>query len=336
MAIIDCLNRLTEIRKPETGSPSYLTANANSYDSNYVDGYIEWRTEDNIQLDGPSTQRFSQTCVGIMHMKALVGMSGFGGDARLDGYIFSIYSEDDELVARMDMQDGFTRFEAHGDTIERTTNVNQGVSRTYAEWVVKVDVNASTIEVEWWKAGISQGTASAANTVGGKGRPAYIIWDIFDCGFSTAFDGRFSVSEVIVTDGNENPIGYRVAALNPSAVGHYDEFDGVLADMNNDSDADARVATETGQRISFDVEAYGGSTSGFEILAVVQKTAAESATGQANLFNFCRIGTTDYDGVAKSVEGGQNVWDIRSVNPATGVAWAFADLATTEWGAGSV
>lgn len=336
MAIIDCVNRLTDLRTGG-GEPRYESSISTSFDSAYVDGYIEWEASENpLVSEGPTRQDFSQTCTGIMHLKAFVGMTQFGGDSRLDGHILTVYNAADQIVARIDMLNGLTAVQAFGDTTVAGTYVNQGSARTFAEWVLKVDVNPTNIVVEWYKGGVLQSSATAANTSGGKGRPAYVIWDINDMGFDITFGGRFSVSEVIVTDGNEDPTGYRLAALDPSTVGNYDQFTGALADMADDNDATSKFASAAGLRQSFDATAYGGSTSGWEIVAVCHKTNAESDAGEPTLFNFCRVGSTDYDGTAVNVDGGgANVWDIRGTNPGTGVAWTFSDLTTTEWGVGS-
>jgi hypothetical protein len=192
---------------------------------------------------------------------------------------------------------------------------------------IRVEVTASVINTELFVNGTSVSTATAANTVGGKGVPRKV--EMVNTMVTTS--GTLVMSEVICA--NESTVGMRLLQRAPSTAGTFSDWSGALANLADNDSNTVVVSDAAGERLSFGLTAYGGPGSPASIRAVVANTAARRVSGTpSQLAHFVRIGGTNYDLADAAVTVGEVVRQVWDQNPATSTPWTVASLSAIEVG----
>jgi hypothetical protein len=307
------------------------STDVNFLDSNYVTHCIEGSSADNrgisavIETVAPATTYW-------LHFN--FRKPGSDASALEDGYILDIFDASDNLIYRWDVLDGNSIHTIYGDTTNTTFVSSNSISRySVTAYDISVTVDASNITVEVFENGTSQGSGTVANTTSGFGKPTKVNFALNDVTYIDVFR-NVGISEVIVAD--EPTIGMRLAELSLSSAGNYSDHTGTLAGQFDNNNETFLNSNTNGDRTSATLSAYGGSTTGYEIVDV-RMTSLAKKTINANvstLKHFARIGATDYDNatahsVSSSSATHQSSW---TTNPNTASAWAFSDLATVELG----
>lgn len=257
-------------------------------------------------------------------------------NAEADGHIVSFRDETGTLVARLDVLNGGVQARVFGDA----EGFNSGTLTTLTDYALytfdmRVSVGADIV-MDLYNGGVLISTATIANTEG-KGRPAYAIFDNDDLtqvSSLTSSDRKVYFSEIIATDG-ESTIGWRLATLEPLAQGHYNEITGDVSNLIFADDGLSISSATPGHRKSWTLSSYNGPAApAGGIRAVIAKThSALGVTGPENVRPFVRIGGVDYlasADIRPAALVGENY--VMDVNPATGLAWTPADLASLEQG----
>lgn len=249
----------------------------------------------------------------------------------IDGHLLSFYAAGDVLLARFDVLDGSWRAQVFGDTTVTGTGFVPTINTVFT-YDFKLVVGAN-ITLEIYQNGSLVSSATAANT-GGKGVVRTVLWEFFDMVLSQA---DMFLSEVIITDGGESTIGWRLATFTPTSAGNYSDWEGDYTHLLNGFDGRFILSDAANEKESWINSNYGGPGSPASIRAVVGRVNSDrGATGPQNIAPFLRIIGTDYEAASvaadyKSVQLG--VWDQ---NPATAAAWTVGALSGMEFGVKSV
>jgi len=157
----------------------------------------------------------------------------------------------------------------------------------------------------------------------------------FDFGGTDFLDGsqRFFISNVLVSD--QDTRGRRFRILRPTGAGALATAEGGFAELGDGDSATFAYARAVGDAVTSTLTpgASPPGTVGKIILASYARNAVENPN-PATVVNRLRIAGTDYDATGLSPAGGaiealSSEW---ALNPATGVPWTWADLASLEVG----
>lgn len=157
----------------------------------------------------------------------------------------------------------------------------------------------------------------------------------FDFGGVDFLDGneRFFISNVLVSD--QDTRGRRFRILRPTGAGALATAEGGYGELGDGDPATFAYARAAGDAVTSTLTPGAASpgTIGKIIVASYARNAVETPN-PAMVVNRLRISGTDYDASGLSPAGGSiealsSEW---ALNPATGVPWTWADLATLEIG----
>lgn len=244
-----------------------------------------------------------------------------------DGIFCSFYDNAGNRIAYVDINDGSLFLVADNGTLSTLVPIGY-TNRTTYTYDVHIRVDGSGILAEWYTNGALAASATRP-TAGTRTGVRTVRFDMDDVVGVTG--SPYAVSEVICTDG-EATIGWRLATLTPNANGTHGDWLGGFSDIQNLNDGSSIKASVAGLRESFTTTAYGGNASPAGVRAVIVGAFAQKGpTGPQHLAAFARIGGVNYDLPAVTPPGGKINFEF-AVNPATGLPWATADLATTEFG----
>lgn len=260
-----------------------------------------------------------------LHFRTLSGRFAFSSSS---GVMLSFKDGGETLIGTLDFTSDTVRVQAVGDTTENGAAYRVPSLSSYTV-DMHVAVSGGNITVSYYHNGGLISTAVAAN-IAAKGGVQSVVFENFD----TSQDVRtINYSEIICTNA-EPTVGWRLASLVPDGVGFHAGFVGDYTDL-----ADGNVATAAGtdtalDKLSSTLSAYGGPASPAAIRAVIAKcVATRGDTGPANMRQFLRIASTDYEGSLQSLATGNaaymQIWDQ---NPNTLVDWDTANLAALEVG----
>jgi len=157
----------------------------------------------------------------------------------------------------------------------------------------------------------------------------------FDFGGTDFLDGneRFFLSNVLVSD--QDTRGRRFRILRPTGAGALATAEGGHSELGDGDPATFAYARAAGDAVTSTLTpgASPPGTIGKIILASYARNAVETPN-PATVVNRLRIASTDYDATGLSPASGSTE-ALRSewaLNPATGVPWTWADLASLEIG----
>lgn len=256
---------------------------------------------------------------------------GGSGAVNSTGSLASWYVPTGRIIF-LDISGGNVVLIVTGDTtFTSATLFNVGTTATYI-FDVKVEVTASLINVEFYIGGVLATSCSLANTVGGKPYPDRFVLDNDDTqGTSPA--GDCSISEFIITDGNESTIGWRLHTWDNTAQGNYTQWLGDYQDIISAIDGRFIVADQVNIRESWDLSSYAGPGSPSSIRGLFHSIQADKgSTGPQNIVPFVRLGSTDYEATQFVPDPAKTQLVEWALNPATGLAWATADFTGMESG----
>ncbi|MBT3143094.1 hypothetical protein KL867_18665 [Ruegeria litorea] len=157
----------------------------------------------------------------------------------------------------------------------------------------------------------------------------------FDFGGVEFLDGnqRFFLSNVLVSD--QDTRGRRFRILRPTGAGALATVEGGYSELGDGDSATFAYARAVGDAVTSTLTpgASPPGTIGKIILASYARNAVE-VPNPATVVNRLRIAGTDYDATglspaSGSIEALSSEW---ALNPATGLPWTWADLATLEIG----
>jgi hypothetical protein len=149
-------------------------------------------------------------------------------------------------------------------------------------------------------------------------------------GRRTSGSNNIFVSEVILA--TSSTIGKRVATLRPSSPGHYAEWSGTPGNVDDFDTTTGITALSAGLR---QTRVHTAAPAGN--IEAVMPVARMAQVHPARASRLMRIGGTDYLSASPIAPGGPahpyNIWrEVLTTNPATGLAWTTADLATLDAG----
>lgn len=260
------------------------------------------------------------------HCRMFVGV-GLTGTTP-DGHLLSFYSANGTLLARLDFLDSFVRAQVNGDTSVLGANFNIA-SSTLHNLDIRVSGGAN-ITMEVYLNGGLASTATAANTLA-KGLTRQIALEFDDV--VSLSNSQWFLSEVIVTDGGESTIGWRLATLTPTSAGAHSQWGNDFQSILSGFDGRFITSATANEKESWVHSAYLGPSSVTSVRAVVEKiNATKGAAGPQNIVPFLRIGGTDYERPAVTPDVRYQILGVWDTNPATGAAWNTSALAALEAG----
>lgn len=316
--------------KAEVNTSLYEVMTAGYYDPLYQQSALAGDMEANpaAYIDLPVTV----TGEMWLHYRLYNNRNTSSGLTNADGIQCSFYDEDNLLLARIKMDNGSTRAEAHGDT-----QVNSGynfafepLGRPTYTFDIRVEVDGSNIVIDYYVNGALLCTATAANTVGGKTGVRRVVLDNNDIQGTNG--SANSIQEIIITE-DENTIGWRLATLIPESAGTYTQWAGDYTHLLNSEDGRFLLAAETGIRESWFVSGYNGPTTPSSVRGVfVGFNGIAGETGPQTYAAFLRIGGSDYEATPQTpVEGVRNLFEF-ALDPSTVAAWNTVTFDTMEVG----
>jgi len=140
------------------------------------------------------------------------------------------------------------------------------------------------------------------------------------------------LTELIVS--STSTVGRRLIQLKPDAAGAYNGWSGDLANITTALVTTFRSTNAPDVKMSYTFDPYTGPQT--QVIEGVVTEQVSEATGPAPLTksaNFLRIGGVDYESAQFDTTTPYSVLqDVRETNPATGLAWDWADLTGLEFG----
>jgi len=151
-----------------------------------------------------------------LHFRWRTGVSFANGS---DGHVLSFFSDNNTLLARLDMSNGSMAAQVFGDSTVVGTYV-QRPSNSTETIDIRLSVTSAEITMDLYMGagGAPISSATSANTVVQKDAPTRLLLDLNDISNSPTDINYFS--EFIITD-NEDTRGWRLATLEPNANGTY-------------------------------------------------------------------------------------------------------------------
>lgn len=313
-------------------SPGYWVAPTVGVEAGYCDGGLELR-------DGGPRQRLNLKSdpVGVMWTHMKIARPGYQSDIRMDGYFMGWHDGAGNLLARADVSNGDWRVQVFGDTTVSGSLAGQDTttSITASQWDFELNVTATDITFTWYVNRIAISSATVANATAGNGPCRSITWDMSTAMFSTTYAGRWRMSELIITDNDEDPSEWRLAHLPLSASGTYNQWTGSYLNADDNDDATTLFTDQVGQRSSWALGSLDPAVlqDGQVIAAVVHVTSGSGTDNNyLDVASSLRMGGVDYDGAFQKITDANTCCEVWDVNPATGVSWEFSDITSLEVG----
>lgn len=301
----------------------------NVRDANYSRTELRHRTFENSST--PMSQEFSPTSDLWVHWRWRTPADIYSQFAK--GHFHEVYNQNGNLLYRFDVigtssSESEIRLQVFGDS---TVNSSTFLLPTNTTMVmdVRIEVGAN-IRASCYIGGSLAASATAANNQG-KAASTSFHWINSDITDNPVDFDYFS--EIIITDA-EDTRGWRLATLTPNGQGFHSDFDGDWEELGDGSLATAAASGSNGDRVSSTVSAYGGLTTTTNVRGVFAKAiASRGDTGPANMAQFLRIGSVDYDAPAVAI-GVNNTQTIAewAVNPSTALPWSTADISSLQVG----
>ena len=149
--------------------------------------------------------------------------------------------------------------------------------------------------------------------------------------FHSADSGDVWISELMLMD--TPTIGRHLKELKPAGQGADDAWTGGFAELGDTIDETFATTQDPDLRESSTIDAYSGPVTGGIEAVMVESIGSKSIGSPANLAHYLKIAGVDYDGALSPLDDVPTRTDeLWSINPATGLAWTFADLAGLEIG----
>jgi len=297
------------------------------FDSQFVSSAIRFETDQSDPLDS-LRMPFSRVAVGKVYLHCDVRVSNFIGDNRLDGHWFSFYDQNDNLIARLDHQDGLVRGQVFNNAgVPVNSSSISLANRAFYTWDISIEADGTDITMQWLIGGVSQFTITTGNTNATSCQR--VDADIYRVGFTAAFDGFIDLSQIIITDNNESTLGWKLAGnLVSDTVGNYSQWTGSLANLSDDDLATVLSADVNNHRHSWNLEAYTGLTTGYSIRGVsLNCRSSKTPNSSPTLEQFIREGGVDYEsGTPKDPLVTGSTQHFFDNNPADSLPFDFADL----------
>ena len=213
--------------------------------------------------------------------------------------------------------------QVYGDTTEVGAYVT--VANGIHLMDMKLTVTPSDITMELYADKVLISTATAVNTVGGKGKPVSFNPEVNASIYSGAT--HHTISEIIASETDTRDM--RLVKRNPNGAGFHSDFIGGFAALGDEDETTLALGATNGDRVSSSIVAYSSAST--VVAVVLSARGAQSGAAPANLRQGFRIASTDYDGVQVALGANlQNVIDAFEVDPSTGVAWTDTGISAAE------
>lgn len=299
-----------------------VTAN-NEFDSARVLGAVE------VQENTSATIAWSAGATRWLAMQASFVDGDFEASADTAGHgVLKIRDANGETLAIVqDETPNNYRFTASavGDTTVQGSESASLARQTLHALVVKVAVTASNIDVELYANGVLASSASASNSTSGKGGAASAEIEV------KPKKGTAWISELMIAD--SSLVNARMVELAPSTAGGEADWNGTIASIADRSTATGLTTKTAGARSSWDVDTFTLPAGEQITELVVAGQAQRLATGPSTVTPMLRIGTTNYDGTAESIDiGSTNFAHSWATDPSDSAAWTETKINAAESG----
>ena len=197
---------------------------------------------------------------------------------------------------------------------------------------VKLEISGGNVIVESYYNSALQGTATLSNA-GGVTNPDRMYFGTFEADTGSGTPGSSWFGEIVIAD--EDTRGFRLRELKPQSFGVFQQWDGTVASVADNSLATGVSTDVNGERVSFGLDNLENVNSGDIVNRVVAQTYAQRGpTGLTQFAHFFRYSDTTVQVGPSIAVNTIGAWymDEYVNNPDTGVAWVPADLAGIQIG----
>lgn len=273
-----------------------------------------------------------------LHFRMSVPSNWPAPTSNTDGDWIKLKAPDGTLLGGLVLVDGYVRAQAQKYKDQSGPAMSTGQYEFIPGAIISVDLRlvfGTGITVEFYvNGGLVLSAAAAAGNITATSVsltdfPHYQV--LYIANSSTTYHPLY-YSEMVIAQG-EPTLGWRIAAMEVTTTGNYADWQGDPAVMS-DNDLSTLMLTGTaGQRVSFVPSTYNGPASPATVRGVFSmSTLTTGSGGPQNVAPFLRIGGVDYDNAQTAVGVQTTVVGSYDTNPATGLDWTTADLATFEFG----
>lgn len=232
-----------------------------------------------------------------------------------------VYDEFDNRLFYFEVQDGKWASYFNADTAMNDSKVFLGTGlNTYD---LKFQITGGVMFVEYWRNGTLYYNNSGP-CVNGRGLPRKLK-------FASNDAGTLYVSELIIQ--TSSTVGRHLKEMKPTGQGSDDAWTGGFSELGDTDDLTVASTAAVGARESSTMDAYNAPTTGGIECVSIESFGSKTLGSPANLNNYVKIGAVDYDGSVSALgESPTRIVNSWEVNPATGLAWTFAELDTLQIG----
>lgn len=256
------------------------------------------------------------------HAQVFRTNSNFGGVA---GGLFELFDAAGSQIAAISGNNNTMTFS--GATVAGGINVSGllPIGRLFA-----LDIHAwqdgTTWRVELYLEGILASQLSSTHT-----RGALKFVDFFPTHASN-IDSNPIFSEIAVTAGGEQTLGWRMASARPDGAAVINTFPvGAWDQLGNDDTAQGVATTVAGSRIAGPFEDYSGTNAPIGIRGLVQ-TARYIDNGSGLVLRGTLRNGSNFDNPDSEARDSSRLISVWDDNPNTGLPWQIADFETMHGG----
>ena len=299
----------------EFGGVASLSTVAGRYDPDFAEGAIVKTNPNFAVVNLPYVSAENEMWI---HTKAWLSKGGYNGNTH---DVFILYSETGAQLAglRRASGEGYTLF--CGSTTFNLAGMNYDVLSDI-DIHYFAETNRRCVEI------YQNGSLVATAKVTGSWTPA----NSFSMGAPNSLENFYS--EIIVTEGNEPTIGWRLHTKRPDpALPGLNSFDsGYWGSLANDSMESGVATTSELARVTGGFAAYTGPATPIGIRGIMQTGRFIKNSTLLNLHGQLRIGGANYDAPDKEFRDTTRLFSLWEKNPATDAPFQVSDLAGLQGG----
>jgi len=233
----------------------------------------------------------------------------------------------DGTIVNINVRSGNFNIIVNGDTTESFLT-SYSLSRTFTAWFdIAITVTTSIITCEFYIDGVSQGSVTAANTVGLKNKPETLVLDVAGWAGGSLANEFFLAAHFAVLDG-VSTVGRRFVRQTPDVAATHTDFSGSIDALADSNSATSMSSNTSGDRQSFTLT--GPTVPSTAISSVIIKhsaTAPANGSEPTSSTGFLKIGGINYDSTPVAFSDQiQQSYTVFTENPSNSSPWDNASL----------